>query len=161
VFTDRIRLAGKYAVLTGLDFNNGRVHIQPGGDSNRVTRNLFRNNNRTTVDLDRADFNRIDHNEFRDQQQGSPNGTRSIFVRAEFEDGASHCKSNRIDHNYFHDMPNQTAGNGFSTIQVSLVDGQHNDVDLLIDHNLLIACNGEAETIGIKATGVSFTHIPC
>jgi poly(beta-D-mannuronate) lyase len=110
--------------------------------------------------------NRIDHNEFGPNSVGSH--THYIFVRGNrtgisvpsnrtsWAEGngpnnPNMARNTKIDSNYFHDM---AAGNGEIMVLGGIgVAGDYQSTKTLVEKNLFVNCDGDAEIISIKSSG--------
>lgn len=148
VFTGLFTLAGKYGVLEGCEFHNGRVVVK--GDYNRVTRNYFHDFTSTAIYIQEGgSYNRIDHNEIANMNHDPDVLCQGIRVRVN-EPADLRTKGNRIDHNYLHDFPDR-GGNGHEAIAVA--NNTHYWPETYIEYNLIENAYADGETISIKSSG--------
>ena len=149
VFNDSVfTLAGNYAVIEGMIFDNGMVTVT--GDRNRVTRNTFRNGEEgynssklhSAVNLEgNASYNRVDHNLVKDWMRRAIRNTKT----------KPDTWGNRVDHNHLLDMLGDT-GNSGEAFQVGT---GHNDVanspGTVYEYNLVENFSLEAEMVSLKS----------
>lgn len=160
----KLRIQGKYIEIHDLTFEGCRISkahgamiLFDGAQHCRVTgsRLLKTRLEGSTCAVDiihRASDNRFDHNRIIDIR------TRSLRIVID-EDSVKNGPParNRIDHNLFQDVP-PIDGNGGETIQIGSQAKPFSNVEpqTLVDHNLFIRCNGEAEIISCKTSHNSF-----
>lgn len=148
IFQKVFTLAGNYAVLTGMTFNNGMVTVT--GDYNRVTRNKFINGEKgynsselhSAVNLQgTASYNRVDHNFVTDWLRRAIRNTKT----------KPETWGNRVDQNYLLDLLGDT-GNSGEAFQVGT---GHNDPvnypGTVFEYNLVENFTLEAEAVSLKA----------
>ena len=62
-----------------------------------------------------------------------------------------------VHHNYFVDVPDGKESNGYETLQLitegNPYDPEPGDCETVIEYNLFVRCNGEAEIISVKSNG--------
>ena len=148
IFQKVFTLAGDYAVITGMTFDNGMVTVT--GNHNRVTRNRFINGQKggnsselhSAVNLEgTASYNRVDHNFVTDWLRRSIRNTKT----------RSETWGNRVDHNYLVDLLGDT-GNSGEAFQVGT--GHHDPVNYpgtVFEYNLVDNFTLEAELVSLKA----------
>jgi len=162
VFTGatKILLTGSHITVQGLAFGSvtaeksGGVFFFDGARHCRLTDTQFigaRMENLAVLVWFRhgASDNRIDHCTFRDNQYRC--------IRVYFYDDFSLQNGpplrNRIDHNRFIDGP-KFGGNGGETIQIGNGAPPYSDLrpQTLVENNVFLRCNGEAEIISNKSS---------
>ncbi len=155
-----IRITGTHVEVRGLNLadceytTGSKGGIQFDGASHcRVTSCTFERSRFGNVPLvnfrNGAHDNRLDHCRFLDTRY------RSVTVTVDNESlRAGAPVRNRIDHNLFQDVP-PLGANGAETIQIGQRAAPHADLhlDTVIENNLFVRCNGEAEIISLKTGG--------
>lgn len=95
----------------------------------------------------------IDHNRFENKTNNrtEDSGCQLIQVKV-----LNKNERHYIHHNHFADIP-QGSGNGFETLQLITNDNPFDPppgaCNTLIENNLFVRCNGEAEIISVKSNG--------
>jgi hypothetical protein len=127
-------------VLEGFTFPGSASVSFTDSKQSRISRSRFEQG-QANVD-GTSDGTRIDHNEF---------GPRNADGNAARPTGLS--TNTRIDHNYFHDVTGNGA-NGRETIRLGCCGAMfdNHETGNIVEHNLLVNCNGDAEIISIKAS---------
>jgi poly(beta-D-mannuronate) lyase len=160
-----------YVVIEGLDITtSGAAVMANNGGSNgmiigfndshycRLTRNRIHPQgypaDRDWIVLDggtEAHHNRLDHNEFGPlvtlANMIEINGTGS----EEPPMAGQVSQYNQVDHNYFHDVK-YSGGNNWETIRIGRSWEGPTAGFNVIEFNLLVACNGDPETISAKSS---------
>ena len=151
------RITGRHVIVQGLTFDGcelkSLIVVFQGAKHCRVTRCRFvnsdRGSGRAVVTFgDGADDSRLDHCALMHTVG------RSVQILI-----GSHAKKhgpprrNRIDHNLFQDVPPK-GGNGRETIQVGSNQRDYGMLDpqTVVEHNVFLRCNGEAEIISNKSS---------
>lgn len=103
---------------------------------------------------DGADDNRVDHCQF----------IQTVGRCVQFRIGSHAVKHgppsrNHIDHNLFQDVP-PLGGNGRETIQIGSNQRDYGKLEplTLVEHNVFLRCNGEAEIISNKSSRNTYRH---
>lgn len=92
VLAGRMKLTGSHLVVSGLKVDGGGIEV--GGESNRLTRNLFNTGGGVVL---RSARSRVDHNEF-----DTPGGGGIDLALKLSKNDRRPARENLIDHNYFH-----------------------------------------------------------
>jgi poly(beta-D-mannuronate) lyase len=143
-----LQLRATHTVLAGITWTSGGNVRFVDCLRCRITRWTFpRRPDGTLIDFrgTRNDGNRIDHSDF------GPRGQRGAYIRVRGTE-PSLAKNTRIDHNHFHDI---AAGPQFGEAIVLGgvgVWGDYQDTYTIVEHNLFVACDGDAEVISTKAS---------
>ena len=140
----RLQLDGAaHVVIEGFDYMGASGVTITNANHNRITRSRFRLGGGTWVSINgTSDSNRFDHNEL------GPMTAQGHFINPT---GLS--ERTRIDHNYFHDFA-PCGGNGCEAISLGCcgaVADAHETFNV-VEHNLLVNCDGESEMIGMKSS---------
>jgi poly(beta-D-mannuronate) lyase len=144
VFTGRVNLTGaEYVVIDGFNHTGAAGVTITSGNNNRITRSRFRLGGGTFVSVTgTSNANRIDHNEF------GPLSAAGHYIHP-----TGMSERTRIDHNYLHDLA-PCGSNGCETISLGccgVVADAHETFNV-VEHNLLVNCDGESEMIGMKSS---------
>ena len=149
-FRGSFDVIGDHVVVEGFRLNDGRIRVY--GDYNRVTRNRFRFQTQTAIEIrNGGSFNRIDHN---DIGAFRPTSNSAFGVRLTI---LLHEKplSNIIDHNYIHHIQGPRK-NGHEAIQIgSQINANAVHTYTLIYKNLLHEVEVDGEAISIKSSSNS------
>jgi poly(beta-D-mannuronate) lyase len=157
----RLRIAGEYMVVDGLNFENGEACSSTviefrNGSSNlaencRLTNTSMINFNpaSATTDYDWVGIygfnNRVDHCYF--------SGMNHIGVQMVIWPVSGGPANNHlIDYNYFGDRA-QGTGNGFETIRIGTSTVSNQNCDTIVENNYFYRCDGEIEIISNKTVG--------
>jgi len=155
--TSKLELAGKYLIVSDLDFNGGAS----SGDaiiSFRKNSSELANHSRVTncriIDYNPASDaiaykwvsiyggnNRVDHCNF----EGKNNEGALLVVWL-----SGSANYHRIDHNYFADIP-ELGRNGGETIRIGTSTNSMTESRTIVEHNLFESCDGEIEIISNKS----------
>jgi poly(beta-D-mannuronate) lyase len=162
--TSTLRIAGKYLVVDGLKFENGRstsggvIEFQGDGVTStdcRLTRTSIRNYNPASVATDYkwvsiyGTNNRVDHCAF--ENKTHMGATLVVWLTP-----ANVPNYHRIDRNYFGPRPllvdiNGVSVNGGETIRIGTSDYSMNDSYTTVEYNYFDRCDGEIEAISNKS----------
>jgi poly(beta-D-mannuronate) lyase len=162
--TSTLRIAGKYLIVDGLRFENGRsasggvIEFQGDGVTStycRLTRTSIKSYNPSSVATDYkwvsiyGTNNRVDHCAF--ENKTHMGATLVVWLTS-----ANIPNYHRIDHNYFGPRPllvdmNGVAVNGGETIRIGTSDYSMNDSYSTVEYNYFDRCNGEIEAISNKS----------
>jgi hypothetical protein len=145
VFTGRVTLAGAaHVVLEGFNYEGASGLTITSANNNRISRSRFRlAGGGTWVTVNgTSDSNRIDHNEF------GPLAAKGHFINP-----TQLSERTRIDHNHFHDLA-PCGGNGCESISLGCCGAaaDAHETFNVVEHNLLVNCDGEGEMIGMKSS---------
>ena len=156
----RLRIAGKYLIISGLYFRNGQtpgggvIEFRENGENLanycRVTECVieeFNNPDRLKEDIWvqlYGQHNRFDHNYL----AGKKNGGVTLAVN--LNDKSNQDNYHQIDHNYFGPRP-PLGVNGGETIRVGVSTYSLTSSRTIIEENYFYQCNGEAEIVSIKS----------
>jgi poly(beta-D-mannuronate) lyase len=143
-FTGRVQLNGAaHLVVEGFAYTGGSGVTITNGNHNRITRSRFRLGSGTWISINgTSDSNRIDHNDL------GPFVGSGHFIHP-----TGMSERTRIDHNHLHDFPS-CGGNGCESISLGCcgpVADAHETFNV-VEHNLLVNCDGEGEMIGMKSS---------
>jgi poly(beta-D-mannuronate) lyase len=164
VGASRIRMAGRYLVVSNLVFRDGhapgdaviafRTDTKHWAEHSRVTGvviDRFNNSDRRAEDHWVSIYgndNRIDHSHF----EGKANaGAMMIVVR---QKGMPLDNRARIDHNYFGPRP-PLGSNGGETIRIGTSEESGSDSHTVVEDNVFEHCDGEVEIVSVKSGGNS------
>jgi poly(beta-D-mannuronate) lyase len=164
VGASRIRMAGRYLVVSNLVFRDGhapgdaviafRTDTKHWADHSRVTGvviDRFNNPDRRAEDHWVSIYgsdNRIDHSHF----EGKANaGAMMIVVRQKAMPLDNRA---RIDHNYFGPRP-PLGSNGGETIRIGTSEESGSDSHTIVEDNVFERCDGEVEIVSVKSGGNS------
>jgi poly(beta-D-mannuronate) lyase len=150
-----VKLEGEYILLEGISFSgNGSIEI--AGKGCRVSRCTFNDvkSGKWLRVLAGSSQIEIDHNLFQNKTNNREMDRNcqliQIVVRNENE-------QHHIHHNLFSEIPKGKTGNGFETLQLitenNPFDPPGGHSKSVIEDNLFIRCNGEAEIISVKSNG--------
>ncbi len=141
-----------YLSIEGLVFNNAAGAVSLSASHHvRVTRNRFAlvasatPNKWIVLTGAGSDYNQIDHNEF---------GPRHDLGQMISIDGAKDkvAQHTTVEDNYFHDADAQTA-NGGETVRVGLSQMSLSDGHTVVQRNLFVNCDSDAEVVSVKSMG--------
>ncbi|NUN70971.1 MAG: hypothetical protein HUU02_14820, partial [Bacteroidetes bacterium] len=169
--TSTLRIAGKYLIVEGLRFENGRstsggvIEFQGGGVTStncRLTRTTIKNYNPPSVATDYkwisiyGTNNRVDHCHI----EGKTHMGATLVV---WLTSANVPNYHRIDSNYFGPRPllvdlNGNSVNGGETIRIGTSDYSMNDSYSIVEYNYFDRCNGEIEAISNKSGENIYRH---
>lgn len=153
---DKLKIEGENITVSGLKFTkNGMLEIL--GSGCRVTNCKWDNSKsgKWLRVLPGSSEIEIDHNTFQNKVFSNQNMDRDcqllqIVVRNKNE-------SHHIHHNLFKNVAKGKTGNGFETLQLitenNPFDPPAGSCNTVIEDNLFLRCNGEAEIISIKSNG--------
>jgi len=162
--TSTLRIAGKYLIVDGLRFENGRsasggvIEFQGDGVTStycRLTRTSIKSYNPSSVATDYkwvsiyGTNNRVDHCAF--ENKTHMGATLVVWLTS-----ANVPNYHRIDHNYFGPRPllvdiNGVSVNGGETIRIGTSDFSMNDSYTTVEYNYFDRCDGEIEAISNKS----------
>ncbi len=154
-----IDISGDWVSFDGFVFKNGRgaasyiVNLS-SGTGVRFTNNWIDGFGVSSAECDwvfvkKACIScRVDHNRFWNMNQSGQ----------QLEVQAAKGMNTLIDHNHFKNRLVGSTGNGFETIRMGISGDQWISPGHIIEHNLFEDCNGEIETISLKASGVQVRH---
>jgi hypothetical protein len=139
-----VNLTGaQFVVIDGFNHTGAAGVTITDASNNRITRSRFRLAGGTFVAVTgTSNANRIDHNEF------GPLGGVGHFIHP-----TGMSERTRIDHNYLHDFA-ACGGNGCETISLGCCGAaaDAHETFNVVEHNLLVNCDGEGEMIGMKSS---------
>jgi poly(beta-D-mannuronate) lyase len=159
IFQVPLKLEGDFIFIEGISFReHGNIEIS--GKGCRVSRCNFNDvksgkwlrvlAGSSQIEIDYSLFENKTNNRKMDRNCQ----LIQIVVRNENE-------RHHIHHNLFRDIPKGKTGNGFETLQLitenNPFDPPGGHSNSVIEDNLLIRCNGEAEIISVKSNG-NFIH---
>jgi hypothetical protein len=140
----QLRLQGaEYVVVEGTNYTGGASVSMVNANNNRITRSVFRLGGGSWIQLTgTSKGNRVDHNDL-----GPLNADGHLVEPTGFSENT------RIDHNYLHDVSPST-GNGRETIRLGCCGAMYDAHETfnIVEHNLLVSCDGESEMIGMKSS---------
>ncbi len=158
--TSRLRLAGSYLVVDGLQFVNGFVtsdEVISFRESTISVANNCRLTECAIIDYNPADpsletlwvslygtSNRVDHCYFK----GKNNGGTTFVVWVDSQ--PDHPNYHRIDHNHFGPRP-PLGRNGGETIRIGTSDVSLNLSRALVEYNFFEQCDGDVEVVSGKS----------
>lgn len=153
VIESPITIKGSYISLIGCSFKEqGSIILE--GTGCRLSRCIFSNSKaQKWVRITPGSSNiEIDHNLFENKTNNADweKGCQlmQIVVRNQNE-------QHHIHHNLFKDIPKGKEGNGYETLQLitenNPFDPPKGDCNSVIENNLFVRCNGEAEIISVKS----------
>jgi poly(beta-D-mannuronate) lyase len=150
-----VKLEGEYILLEGISFS-GNGNIEIAGKGCRVSRCAFNDakSGKWLRVLAGSSQIEIDHNLFQNKTNNRELDRNcqliQVVVRNENE-------QHHIHHNLFREIPKGKTGNGFETLQLitenNPIDPPGRHSNSVIEDNLFIRCNGEAEIISVKSNG--------
>jgi len=148
-----IKKPAAYIEIRGFVFKNASSSIvsEPGSSHSRWTHNVFEtigDGNDLTI---AADNQEVDHNTFINKDAMG----RFLAIRGQ---GSQIAKDLWIHHNYFAHFKDQGGKNGAEAFQFGLSGYSMSTSNSLVEHNLFEDCNGEAELISVKASGVTLRY---
>jgi hypothetical protein len=144
VFTGRVQLEGAaHVVIEGFDYAGASGLTITSANHNRITRSRFRLGGGTWVTINgTSDSNRFDHNEM-----------GPLNAQGHFLNPTGLSRRTRIDHNHLHDFA-PCGGNGCEAISLGCCGAaaDAHETFNVVEHNLLVNCDGESEMIGMKSS---------
>ncbi len=153
VIGSTLSLKGDHIVLAGCSFQEqGNIVIE--GDNCRLSRCTFSDSKATKWVRVRPGSSRIeiDHNLFENKTINRTEKSCQLMQIMVLNRNEKH----HVHHNLFRDIP-QGNGNGYETIQLitkgNPFDPPPGACSTVIENNLFIRCNGEAEIISVKSNG--------
>lgn len=151
--TTAFRLTGQYVILKGLSFEGCTTTPITLQDASfcRVTGCRFVASRATVINFrGQSDDNRIDHCTFLHTE------AKCIVVTI---NTSRPPLRNRLDHNLFQDVP-RLGRNGRSTIQIGQFQTKRGLVEslTLVDYNVFLRCNGDAEIISNKSSRNTYRY---
>lgn len=155
IFQVPLKLEGDFIFIEGISFReNGNIEIS--GKGCRVSRCNFNDakSGKWLRVLAGSSQTEIDHNLFENKTNNREMDRNCQLIQIVVK---NENERHHIHHNLFRDIPKGKTGNGFETLQLITENnpfdppgGKSNSV---IEDNLFIRCNGEAEIISIKSNG--------
>jgi len=151
-----LQLRGSYIHLEGCEFvDNGWINIE--GKGIKMSRCLINNSKaRKWVRVLPGSMEiEIGYNQFENKQSNIGNRSCQLMQVVVLNQNERH----HIHHNLFKDIPKGTEnnGNGYETLQLITDKNPFNpspgDCNSIIENNLFIRANGEAEIISVKSNG--------
>jgi poly(beta-D-mannuronate) lyase len=155
IFTVPVKIDGEFLSVEGISFSE-QGNLEISGKNCRISRCTWSNvkSGKWIRVLPGSSEIEIDHNLFENKTNNREMDRNcqliQVVVRNENE-------RHHIHHNLFREIPKGKTGNGFETLQLITENnpfdppgGQSNSV---IEDNLFIRCNGEAEIISVKSNG--------
>ncbi|MBT4815181.1 MAG: hypothetical protein HN742_32160 [Lentisphaerae bacterium] len=174
--TSSLKIGGEYIEVRGLVFRDGvrpkfttrdrshvyesdviALHINGEHQARHTRLTRIRMNNWTSLATYRVrwiyvsgEHNRIDHCRFIGQAD------RGETIVVAVGDKAVH---HRIDHNTFAKRPKGKMSNGYEVMRIGGGDvSMDTDSGVLVEYNVFDDCDGEGETISVKASGCTFRY---
>lgn len=155
VFTMPVKMEGEFVLLIGAGFaEQGNLEIS--GKNIRISRCTWSDakSGKWIRVLPGSSEIEIDHNLFENKTNNREMDRNcqliQVVVRNENE-------RHHIHHNLFREIPKGKTGNGFETLQLitenNPFDPPGGHSNSIIEDNLFIRCNGEAEIISVKSNG--------
>lgn len=142
-----------YILIKGFKFTHSSSKAKSGAGTKfcRWTQNDFE----TTGDGEDLTIagsdQQVDHNNFENKDAMG----RFLAIRGE---GSQIAERLWIHHNYFGHFKSQGGKNGAEAFQFGLSGYSMSTSNSLVEHNLFEDCNGEAELISVKASGVTLRY---
>ena len=153
-FATELQIRGNYIRIEGCQFvGNGWINME--GRGIRMSRCLIKDSKaRKWVRVLPGSMEiEIDHNQFENKNSNIGNRSCQLLQVVVLNQNERH----HIHHNLFRDIPKGTEnnGNGYETVQLITKDNPFNpppgDCNSIIEHNLFVRANGEAEIISVKS----------
>lgn len=155
VITVPVKIEGEFLSVEGISFS-GQGNLEISGKNCRISRCIWSDtkSGKWLRVLAGSSEIEIDHNLFENKTNNRELDRNcqliQVVVRNENE-------QHHIHHNLFREIPKGKTGNGFETLQLitenNPFDPPGGHSNSVIEDNLFIRCNGEAEIISVKSNG--------
>lgn len=142
-----------YVIIKGFKFTNSssKIKSESGTSFCRWTRNDFETSGDGEDLTIAGNDQEIDHNNFENKNAMG----RFLAIRGT---GSQIAERLWIHHNYFAHFKYQGGKNGAEAFQFGLSGFSMSTSNSMVEHNLFEDCNGEAELISVKASGVTLRY---
>ena len=149
----RLQDPASYIEIRGFVFRHAssRATSGPGTSHCRWSGNVFETSGKGEDLTIAGDYQEVDHNNFLNKDAMG----RFLAIRGRGRQIATHLW---IHHNYFAHYKDQGGANGAEAFQFGLSGFSMSTSNSLVEYNLFEDCNGEAELISVKASGVTLRY---
>lgn len=155
IFPFPVKIDGEFLSVSGLGFSE-QGNLEISGKNCRISRCSWSDakSGKWIRVLPGSSEIEIDHNLFENKTNNRELEKNCQLIQITVRNENEH---HHVHHNLFRDIPKGKTGNGFETLQLitenNPFDPPGGHSNSVIEDNLFIRCNGEAEIISVKSNG--------